>query len=187
MRPAKKRLAVPSKDAEVVLKEGRFLRLVRRGAWEYVQRHHCTGIVIVLAVTEEGRLLLTEQFRVPVQAPVIEFPAGLVNDRPGAAHETPKTAARRELLEETGYRARSMTLLAQGPAAGGSSSDHLMIFRAAGLTRVAEGGGDETEDIRVHEVPLDAVDLWLARQSRRGARVDPKIYAGLYLLRKYNV
>ncbi len=67
--------------AKRVLFEGKFIRLIAEDGWEYVQRANCTGIVIVLAKSPEGRVLLVEQFRKPVGKRVIEFPAGLVKTR----------------------------------------------------------------------------------------------------------
>jgi ADP-ribose pyrophosphatase len=51
---------------------------------------------------------------------------------------------------------------------------------ATGLQRVAEGGGDEAEQIEVHTVELSLVREWLAEQTARDMLIDPKIYAGLY-------
>jgi ADP-ribose pyrophosphatase len=137
--------------------------------------------VVLVAVTAEGRLLLTEQHREPVGGPVIELPAGLVGDRAGEADEDVLTAARRELVEETGYDARDLRPLAAGPPSAGLSSEVVTFVLAAGLRRVGPGGGDEHEAITVHEVPLGGVLDWLAAHARAGRQVDPKIYAGLYL------
>jgi ADP-ribose pyrophosphatase len=165
-----------------VLAEGRHLRLVRRRGWEYAERTNATAIVVLVAVTAEGRLVLTEQHREPVGGPVIELPAGLVGDRPGEADEDLATAARRELLDETGYEAGQIRPLAGGPPSAGLSSEIVTFLVAADLRRVGAGGGDEHEAITVHEVPLAAVRDWLAGQARAGRLVDPKVYAGLYLL-----
>ena len=45
---------------------------------------------------------------------------------------------------------------------------------------------DDTESITVHEVPIDEVEDWLAKKRKGGCLTDPKIYAGLYFLNKYN-
>ena len=52
-----------------------------------------------------------------------------------------------------------------------------------GLTRVGDGGGDASENIVVHEVPLADVEEWLEGQRRAGKGVDLKIWAGMYFLR----
>ncbi len=174
--------AVPT----VVLKEGRYIRLLRQGEWEFVCRKNCTGIVIILAMTEEQNVLFVEQYRLPVAKNVIEFPAGLVNDLNLKKKETILNAARRELWEETGYRARRIVKVMDGPSSGGSSSDIITIVMAKGLKKVSAGGGDETEAITVHEIPLDKADPWLAQKRKTGCLIDPKIYAGLYFLKKYN-
>ncbi len=56
------------------------------------------------------------------------------------------------------------------------------FFHARGLRRVGPGGGDATESITVHEVPLAELRGWLAEKERQGAMVDPKLFAGLYLI-----
>ena len=131
-------------------------------------------------------LFLFEQFRPPVDRYVIEFPAGLINDQKVASIETYRKAARRELLEETGYQARKIVKLVQGPEASGSSSFILTMVMACGLKRIHEGGGDDSESIRVHKVPLAKADTWLKKKERRGCLISPRLYAGLYFLNKYN-
>ena len=169
-----------------MLKAGRYIEFLARGSWEFVRRANCTGIVIIVPQTDDGQVLFVEQFRMPVSGRCIEFPAGLVNDRPGSRRESLAIAAKRELWEETGYRARRMRKLVAGPVAGGSSSDHMTFYLAQGLKKTGPGGGDETEDIRVHEIPLDDVEGWLRKMQRLGCLLDPKIYTGLYFLNKYN-
>jgi ADP-ribose pyrophosphatase len=131
-------------------------------------------------VTDDGKLVLVEQTRAPVGRPVIELPAGLVGDSPGRADEALAVAARRELLEETGYEARDMTLLVEGAPSAGLTSETIVLFLATGLRKVGPGGGDSTEDIKVHEVPLARAREWLSAQADRGAVIDLKVYAGLY-------
>mgnify|MGYP001400965326 CR=1 FL=1 len=87
------------------LHQGRFLAMFERGGWEYVDRVGASGVVVILALTDADELVLVEQHRVPVDASVIELPAGLAGDLPDSQDEDFREAARRELLEETGYRA----------------------------------------------------------------------------------
>lgn len=175
------------KDASVrVVHEGRFLHFVEKAGWEYIQRCNCTGIVIIVALTDDQEAIFVEQFRPPVDKHVIEFPAGLINDRPNAPVESLEQGASRELEEETGYRAKKMTKIMEGPVSGGSSGDLVTVLLAEGLEKVGSGGGDETEDIVTHLVPIREVDSWLLAQVERGCLLEPKIYAGLYFLKNYN-
>src|SRR5205823_2350677 len=135
-----------------------------------------------VAVTEEKKLLLVEQYRIPCRARTIELPAGIVGDDPASMDEALEVAAGRELLEETGYAASCLELLVTGPASSGTTSEILSLFRARGLSRAGPGGGHAHEDITVHEVPLTEAHEWLASKARTGVLVDPKIYAGLYFV-----
>jgi len=170
-----------------VLATGRYLRLVAQGHWEYAERTTASGAVAIVAVTDSRRLVLIEQFRIPLGCPVIELPAGLAGDVPEDAALDPAialaNAAHRELLEETGYEAEQMRCLADGPTSAGLTSEIVTFFHATGLRRTQTGGGDEHEAITVHEPPLDELHAWLAARAAAGAAIDPKIYAGLYLIR----
>lgn len=163
-----------------VLGEGRFLRLVDRGGWEFAQRKNCTGVIAVVAVTDDESIVLVEQRRPALDARVIELPAGLVGDEHGSHDEAMEEAAQRELVEETGYEAASFEMLTEGPASAGMAAELITVFLAHGLKRVGEGGGVSSEDITVHEVPLAGVETWLKAREREGVLVDPKVYAGLY-------
>lgn len=165
---------------KTILCEGRHLRLVKRGHWEFVERTLASGVVVIVAVTQENKIVLTEQFRVPLGKRVIELPAGLAGDVAGDESESLSTAARRELLEETGYEAKEMILLTEGPPSAGLTSETVTFFWAKDLRRVSEGGGDAGEDIQVHEVELSKVRGWLEEQLKAGVMIDPKVYAGLY-------
>ena len=167
-----------------VLAAGKYLRLVKRGHWEYADRHTCSGAVVVVAVTDDRRILLAEQFRIPLGKNVLELPAGLVGDVAGEEHEEMAVAARRELLEETGYEATEMRWLMRGPSSAGLTSELIDFFLATGLRRLHDGGGVHLESIVVHEVPLDSAAQWLARRAAEGMLIDPKIYTGLYFLSK---
>ena len=169
---------------KTVLGAGRHLRLVADDGWEYVERTNATGVVVVAAVTEDRKLVLTEQYRRPVNRRVIDLAAGLAGDVPGAESEDLATAAKRELLEETGFAAGEMVLLAEGPSSAGLTSEVVTFFLATDLTKVGPGGGDTTEDINVHLVPLDSVDDWLSQRRAQGLHIDPKIYLALYFCRK---
>lgn len=183
--------AKPRAGRRTVIAEGKFVNFVRRGRWEYAERRGCAACVGIVALTPKREIILVEQHRPPVDAPVIEVPAGLVGDTRAFRGESLETAARRELLEETGYEAsRWVPLLSSvggvgGVVSAGISDETIQLFLALELKRVAKGGGDASEAITVHRVALAKLSVWLLRQQRRGARVDLKIFAGLELARPY--
>ena len=109
--------------ADRTLAETRFLRFVDRDGWSFVERVSATAVVMIVAVTDEGKLVLVEQPRPPLGRRVIELPAGLVGDEPGQANEALEDAARRELLEETGYAASSMERLATCATSPGMTNE----------------------------------------------------------------
>jgi ADP-ribose pyrophosphatase len=165
-----------------ILFQGKYLSLLRHDHWEFVERNHCDGAVMMVPVTEEGKVVLLEQYRTPMGKRIIEWPAGLVSDLAEHRGEAWEDAARRELLEETGYQAEELRLLTRGPPSPGMSNELVAIYLAKGLKKVGPGGGDPTEDIVVHEVPLQEVESWLKKQEGHGHTVDPKVYAGLYFI-----
>ena len=168
------------KKTDVLLGEGKFMRLWNRKTWEFVERKGSTGVVIIAAMTKDKKVILVEQFRVPIGKAVIELPAGLVGDI--NARESFETAAQRELFEETGYWARKIKVVIQGPASSGLSCEELTFCLAEDLVKKGDGGGDHTEDIIPHAVPLDKLESWLKRKEKQGCRIDPKIFAGIYFL-----
>lgn len=163
-----------------LLYEGRYLRMLQRGSWEYAERRHAGSAVIVIAVTPDGNLLFVEQFRPPINARSIEMPAGLVGDT--HSHDSMEAAARRELLEETGWEASEVKLLLQGPTSAGMSTEMIGFVRATGLRKVHAGGGVDNENITVHEVPVQDAPRWLTEKMREGYSMDLKLWAGLWLL-----
>jgi ADP-ribose pyrophosphatase len=162
------------------LHTSKFLALIKEGHWEYVDRVNATGAALILALTPEGKVLLVEQYRIPVHARTIELPAGIIGDEPGDSNESQAHAARRELLEETGYAAEKMEALTMGAACSGITSERVTLFRASELRRAGQGGGVANEDIVVHEVPLAEIVPWLEAKGKTGVLIDPKVYAGLF-------
>lgn len=160
--------------------EGRYVRFVQVGKWEFCERCNAVGAVVVVAVTPEKKVLFVEQYREPVECSVIEFPAGLVGD--GVGSESWASAASRELEEETGYTAESLVERVVGPPSAGLSSELVAIYTAQGVKKTGSGGGVDGENIIVHEVPITEVEQWLKQKAGSGCLIDPKIYAGLYFI-----
>jgi ADP-ribose pyrophosphatase len=163
-----------------VLYETPYLRLVDRDGWFFVQRPHAGGVVLIVPVTDDGRLLLIEQHRPALDAICVELPAGLVGDEAGLADEPRAQAAQRELLEETGYSAGELRELTTCASSPGLASELITFYLATGLTRTGAGGGVGGESIVTHAVPLGEVEAWLAARARDGRVIDNKVYAGLW-------
>jgi ADP-ribose pyrophosphatase len=164
-----------------ILFETRWLRLERIGHWDFVRRPHSESSVGILATTAAGEIVLVEQFRIPLQARVIELPAGIMGDEEEHRGESAADTAARELLEETGYRAGRITQLMETPVSAGMTSEMIHLFHATELTREGAGGGVGAEDIRVHVVPLAMLRGWLDEQHESGKIIDYKIHACLGL------
>ena len=163
-----------------VVYEGRYLRMIVQGHWEYVERTHAGGLAaIIVAVTPDDHILFVEQFRIPLQQKTIEMPAGLVGDID--AGESIEQSAIRELEEETGWRAAHAEVLLVGPTSAGLTSERIAFVRATGLERTGAGGGDASEDILVHAVPRAQAPAWLVEKGREGYALDAKLWAGLWL------
>jgi ADP-ribose pyrophosphatase len=169
-------------NGDITHYKGRYLSLLERDGWEFSSRCNASGVVGLVAVTSAQEIVLVEQYRKPVDAYVIELPAGLVGDHVDP-DETILEAAARELEEETGFAAGRLELLMACPSSAGMSDEVISFVGARDLTRVGPGGGDSSESIQVHIVPLTEVDRWLTRHQAAGKALDPKIYAGLFWLK----
>ncbi|MFN3486144.1 MAG: NUDIX hydrolase, partial [Planctomycetota bacterium] len=154
---------------------GRVLRLVLRdvelpnGRRTTIHVVEHPGAVAILPVFENGDVLLLRQFRPSVGKELFEIPAGTLE--PG---ERPLATARREIVEETGYRARSWRKLATFYTAPGFCTELMHLYVARDL-RPAQAQGDPDEIIRTARMPLPrALEL-----ARRGRVRDAKSLVGL--------
>src|SRR3954465_4967139 len=129
--------------------EGKYIKVVKQGTWEYVSRTRGVTAAVILAI-HEGPATPAEQYRAPIGARCVELPAGLVGDE--TEGEEIEAAAIRELEEETGFRAERMVDLGRFHSSAGMSSEGFNLLRAEGLTKVGEGGGVPGEAIEVHRV-----------------------------------
>jgi ADP-ribose pyrophosphatase len=152
--------------------EGKFVRLLKRGRWEYASR--AGGISAVVVIAEfEGKVILVDQPRVGPDCRCVELPAGLVGDEdPGA---TVESTAIKELEEETGFTADHVERLGEFYASPGMLSESFTLVRAHGVRRIGEGGGDEHEDINVHLVARADIPNFLEQKRAEGFGVDVKL------------
>ena len=178
------RFVTSSKTRIKSLYTGRFVELVvaPESVWEYARRPACSGVVVVVALTRRNELVLVEQFRPPVDAHVLELPAGLAGDTPRTEGEPLLAAAKRELLEETGYVSDNWSLLGRSAPSAGITDELHSYFLARQCWREGEGGGDENEDIVVSTVPMETLRDALTERNKRGDIVSSTVWAGLGLL-----
>lgn len=159
----------------------RWLALNRIGHWDFVSRPDSDDCVGILAITDEQKVILVEQFRIPVQKRTVELPAGIVGDEEEHRGEPLEETARRELLEETGYEADSVKTLCISPTSAGMTSEQTHLFIATGLHKAGPGGGVAGEDISTTEVALDELREYLKSREQEGLLIDYKIYAALWM------
>jgi ADP-ribose pyrophosphatase len=159
--------------------EGQRIFVLERDGWEYVERKKATEAVAIVALTGDDELILTEQFRQPVKARVIDWPAGLVGDE---GVNDPVATAKKELEEETGFRCERVELLARGPSSPVITSEIVSLYRALGVTHAGKGVGVGGEKITVHVVPRSDVVRWLREREKEGVLVDLKLWGGLHFV-----
>ena len=147
--------------------------------WEALERVGIGGIVVMVAVTPAGSVVLERQFRPPMGRDVIELPAGLVE--PG---EPMERAAKRELIEETGWSAGKIEYLAEGPISTGASTETLRAYLCTDLVQVGKNGGDDNEIIEVIETPITDIRNYLSGEQKKGTLVDLKVFGLVELARK---
>lgn len=152
--------------------EGKYIRLVREGRWEYVQR--CGGVhAVVIHAEHEGKVVLVEQYRIPLGRRCLELPAGLVGDEDPNA--TVDETAVKELEEETGFTANSIEMIGEFFSSPGMVSEGFSLVRAHGLRRIGDGGGTEHEEIEVHLVPRSEIPDFVECKRAEGCAIDVKI------------
>jgi 8-oxo-dGTP pyrophosphatase MutT (NUDIX family) len=132
-----------------------------------------TGAVGILALDDQDRVLLVRQYRHPVRAYLWEAPAGLLD----VAGEDPLAAAKRELVEEAGYRADTWHVLLDFYNSPGGNTEAFRCYLARGLHEVDESerheGEGEERDMPMAWVPLDeARDLVLAGKLHNPSAVS---------------
>lgn len=151
--------------------EGKYIRIVREGTWEFVER--CGGVhAVVILAEHDGKVVLVEQFRVPLGRRCIELPAGLVGDEDDKGVDD---TAVKELEEETGFTAERIEVLGEFFSSPGMVAEGFTLVRAHGLRRIGDGGGNEHEDIEVHFVPGSEIANFVSQKRAEGCAIDVKM------------
>jgi len=130
------------------------------------------GAVAIMPILNDGRILLERQFRYPVDAAMIEIPAGKLE-----VGEDPLLCAQRELLEETGYSAKSWEFLGRIHPVISYATETIDIYLAKDLT-LGERSLDEGEFLDVFAATLDEMHDWIAS----GKITDVKTIISVYHL-----
>ena len=160
------------RDEPEVMWEGRYIRAMKLGRWEFTSR--CKGMTAVVILAEhQGKVLLVEQERPAIGRRCIELPAGLVGDEDEAA--TVLGTAEKELLEETGFKAERFEELGEFYSSPGMIAESFTLVRATGLTKVTDGGGTEHEDIVVHHVTREDIPGFVERMRGEGKGIDVRL------------
>src|SRR5215472_15594464 len=133
------------------------------------------GSAVMMPLDERKRILLVRQYRLPARQYLWELPAGRVDEG-----ETPLQAARRELIEETGYRARNWKKLAEFYPSPGFLAEKMTIYIATGLT---EGVQTPMEDERIQTRWFSSAEI--DRMIERGKILDGKTMIGFLKWRRY--
>jgi ADP-ribose pyrophosphatase len=155
-----------------VMCQGRFVRLIKRGKWEYASRANGIRAVVILA-EYDGKVILIDQPRVPLGGRCVELPAGLIGDEDPSA--TVESTAVKELEEETGFTADRVERLGEFYASPGMLSEGFTLVRAHGVRKIGEGGGDENEDIAVHLIARADIANFVEEKRAEGFGIDVKL------------
>lgn len=141
---------------------------------EYYLLEYPTWVNIV-AITKDGEFVMIEQYRHGIDEVIIELCAGVVEKG-----EDTETAARRELLEETGYAGgewRLLNVICQNPS---TCNNYTYCYLAEGVERIAEQSLDATEDISVHLYSRDEVMEMLLNDEMKQAMMATPLWHYLF-------
>ncbi|AGK54784.1 NUDIX hydrolase [Bacillus sp. 1NLA3E] len=124
------------------------------------------GAVAIIAVTDEGKIVMVEQFRKALERNIVEIPAGKLEKG-----EEPLASAARELEEETGYVCETLELVTSFYTSPGFADEIVYVYEARGLSKKENPAAqDEDEFINLIELSLDEALEYIAQQKIHDAK-----------------
>jgi len=175
-------------DKKVVF-EGRYLRVAEKNVvnrqgenffWETIERKNIygEGAVVIIGLTRDRELILENNWRAAIESFVIQFPAGLT-DVPG---ENEEQAARREVLEETGYEAKKLIPVILSPMAPALTATRARHFFAPDVEFRGKARNEDVEAIEVLKIPVEQVNNFLLNLPA-GVELDLRVPGILWVLK----
>ncbi|MEH7301404.1 NUDIX hydrolase [Neobacillus drentensis] len=132
------------------------------------------GAVAILAITDDKKVVMVEQYRKALERTIVEIPAGKLEKG-----EEPAICARRELEEETGYECESLELLTSFYTSPGFADEIVHVYLATGLTKKENSAAlDEDEFVNLEELTLEEAQQYVQKQKIYDAKT---IFAVQYL------
>jgi ADP-ribose pyrophosphatase len=140
------------------------------------------GIVTILAITRDDEFILNRQYRAPLDRVGIELAAGCAEV---GKHATLEDAVDAELLEETGYGSRYISRITEFSSSSGMTNETVHGYVARNCERVTDILDlDESEHIEQVIVPCSQFDQFILSEIARGAIIEPKMLAMVYMWRQ---
>jgi len=170
--------------------EGKYLKFVRKhfktgvgreDVWEAIERKNIYGggAVVIVGLTKARELILEKNWRAPLESFIIQFPAGLT-DREG---ESMEETARRELLEETGYKAEKLIPIVSAPLSPALTPTRATHFFAPEVEFIGRESKEVAEEIEVLKVPVGEVDDFLLNLPQN-IELDIRVLGILWILER---
>ncbi|MEA1995683.1 MAG: NUDIX hydrolase [Campylobacterota bacterium] len=173
-----------------IVYEGKYLKIVnkyfktgqgKQHVWETIERKNIygSGAVVIVALTKKREIILEKNWRAPLESSIIQFPAGLT-DKEG---ETEEETAKRELLEETGYRVEKLIPIISVPLCPALSPTKATYFFAPEAEFVGKKRKEDMENIEVLKIPTEKIDDFLLNLPQ-DTELDIRVLGILWVLER---
>jgi ADP-ribose pyrophosphatase len=173
-----------------IVYEGKYLRVInkcfktdkgKKHIWETIERKNIygSGAVVIAALTKKREIILEKNWRAPLESSIIQFPAGLT-DKEG---ETEEETAKRELLEETGYRAEKLIPIISVPLCPALTFTKATYFFAHEVEFVGKKRKEDMENIEVLKIPIKKIDDFLLNLPQ-DTELDIRVLGILWVLER---